>query len=77
MFDIIKDELLWASAWLYRATNDETYLNYLGGSGTTGGTRTMFSWDDKYAGVQILAAKVILFLHIFINYTLKVRSIRV
>ncbi|TYK24539.1 endoglucanase 13-like [Cucumis melo var. makuwa] len=55
-----QDELLWASAWLYRATNDETYLNYLGGSGTTGGTRTMFSWDDKYAGVQILAAKLVL-----------------
>ncbi|KAG6574819.1 Endoglucanase 13, partial [Cucurbita argyrosperma subsp. sororia] len=55
-----QDELLWASAWLYRATGDQTYLNYLGGSGNTGGTRTAFSWDDKFVGVQILAAKLVL-----------------
>ncbi|XP_022155794.1 endoglucanase 13-like [Momordica charantia] len=55
-----QDELLWAAAWLHRATEDQMYLNYLGGSGTTGGTRTMFSWDDKYAGVQILVAKLVL-----------------
>ncbi|XP_022958869.1 endoglucanase 14-like [Cucurbita moschata] len=55
-----QDELLWAAVWLYRATGDRAYLDYLGGSGNVGGTRTMFSWDDKFAGVQILAAKLVL-----------------
>jgi len=53
-----QDELLWAAAWLYRATNLKKYLDYLGGAGDNGGARTMFSWDDKYVGAQILAAKV-------------------
>ncbi|KAL6326512.1 hypothetical protein AAG906_008374 [Vitis piasezkii] len=55
-----QDELLWAAAWLYRATNDKTYSDYLSSSGNTGGTRTMFSWDDKYSGAQVLVAKFIL-----------------
>lgn len=53
----IQDELVWAAAWLYRATNDKAYLKYLG-SANTGGTRTEFSWDDKYAGAQVLVGKV-------------------
>ncbi|RVW98069.1 Endoglucanase 13 [Vitis vinifera] len=55
-----QDELLWAAAWLYRATNDKTYSDYLSSSGNTGGTRTMFSWDDKYSGAQVPVAKLIL-----------------
>ncbi|KAK7310410.1 hypothetical protein RJT34_07914 [Clitoria ternatea] len=55
-----KDELLWAAAWLHRATNQKRYLNYLEGSVDTGGQRTEFSWDDKYIGAQILVAKLVL-----------------
>ncbi|XP_062173735.1 endoglucanase 13-like [Alnus glutinosa] len=55
-----EDELLWAAAWLHRATGDQTYLDFLGGTGNTGGTRSMFSWDDKFVGVQVLAAKLVL-----------------
>ncbi|KAK7273717.1 hypothetical protein RIF29_14777 [Crotalaria pallida] len=55
-----KDELLWAAAWLHRATKLQKYLDYLGGSGDTGGARRMFSWDDKYVGAQILVAKLVL-----------------
>ena len=55
-----QDELLWAAAWLYRATNDKTYSDYLSCSGNTGGTRTMFSWDDRYSGAQVPVAKLIL-----------------
>nr|QCQ73718.1 endo-(1,4)-beta-D-glucanase [Litchi chinensis] len=55
-----EDELLWAAAWLERATNNKTYLNYLGGAGNTGGARTEFSWDDKYVGAQVLASKLVL-----------------
>lgn len=54
-----EDELLWAAAWLYRATNDSKYVDYLAKSNNTGGTRTMFSWDDKYVGAQVQVAKMI------------------
>lgn len=53
-----QDELLWAAAWLQRANQDQTAMDYLDESGTTGDVRTMFSWDDKFVGVQILVAKV-------------------
>ncbi|KAI5077316.1 hypothetical protein GOP47_0007140 [Adiantum capillus-veneris] len=58
------DELLWAALWLFEATADNNYLNYaiqnahnLGG---TGWAMTEFSWDVKYAGVQVLATKILL-----------------
>lgn len=53
-----QDELLWAAAWLHRATGDKEYLDYLGNSGDTGGSRTEFSWNDKYVGAQVLIARV-------------------
>ena len=57
-----QDELLWAAAWLYKATNDPYYLDYLGVNGDSMGgtswTMTEFGWDVKYAGVQVLVAKV-------------------
>lgn len=49
---------MWAAAWLHRATDDKTYLDYLGQAGNTGGARTVFSWDDKFIGAQVLVAKV-------------------
>ncbi|KAK4741240.1 hypothetical protein SAY87_024828 [Trapa incisa] len=58
------DELLWAAAWLYQATNNEYYLDYLGNNGdslgATGWTMTEFGWDVKYAGVQALGAKFLM-----------------
>ncbi|XP_008791427.2 endoglucanase 6 [Phoenix dactylifera] len=58
------DELLWAAAWLYQATNDRYYLDFLGTNGDAlGGTQwamTEFGWDVKYAGVQVLASKFLL-----------------
>jgi endoglucanase len=58
------DELLWASAWLYVATNDQFYLNYAtqnaASLGGIGWAVTEFSWDNKYAGVQILLSKILL-----------------
>ncbi|EAZ07048.1 hypothetical protein EE612_044358 [Oryza sativa] len=58
------DELLWAALWLHRATGRRGYLDYavamadeLGG---VGWAVTEFSWDVKYAGLQILAAKVLM-----------------
>ncbi|XP_058095965.1 endoglucanase 6-like isoform X2 [Magnolia sinica] len=58
------DELLWSAAWLYQATNDQYYLNYLGNNGDslggTGWAMTEFGWDVKYAGVQVLVSKFLM-----------------
>ncbi|KAK1419152.1 hypothetical protein QVD17_28311 [Tagetes erecta] len=58
------DELLWAAAWMYKATSNEFYLDYLGENGDafggTGWTMTEFGWDVKYAGVQTLVAKALI-----------------
>nr|DAD36284.1 TPA_asm: hypothetical protein HUJ06_006924 [Nelumbo nucifera] len=58
------DELLWAAAWMYQATNDEYYLNYLGNNGDslggTGWAMTEFGWDVKYAGAQVLVSKLLM-----------------
>ncbi|XP_047965133.1 endoglucanase 11-like [Salvia hispanica] len=55
-----KDELLWAALWLYKATDNLTYLNYAIQNGESFGGTTWaiaeFSWDVKYAGVQAIAA---------------------
>lgn len=62
-FFMMQDELLWAAAWLYRATKDVYYLKYVVDNavslGGTGWAVKEFSWDNKYAGVQILLTKVI------------------
>ncbi|KAK6145521.1 hypothetical protein DH2020_022341 [Rehmannia glutinosa] len=55
-----EDELLWAVAWLERATNDNTYLEFITQSWNNGGIRRMFSWDDKFVGAQVLVAKGVL-----------------
>ncbi|KAF6170421.1 hypothetical protein GIB67_014351 [Kingdonia uniflora] len=52
-----QDELLWAAAWLYTATGNQTYLADHILSANDGGTRSLFSWDDKYVGAQVLIAK--------------------
>uniref|UniRef100_A0A0D3G4H0 Endoglucanase n=1 Tax=Oryza barthii TaxID=65489 RepID=A0A0D3G4H0_9ORYZ len=58
------DELLWAAAWLFDATEDRSYLEYLAGNGDalggTGWSINQFGWDVKYPGVQVLAAKFLL-----------------
>ena len=49
----MQDELLWAAAWLYQASNNQYYLDYLGRNGDsmggTGWSMTEFGWDVKYA----------------------------
>uniref|UniRef100_N1QX90 Endoglucanase n=1 Tax=Aegilops tauschii TaxID=37682 RepID=N1QX90_AEGTA len=58
------DELLWAALWLHRATGRAGYLDYVVDNahefGGTGWAITEFSWDVKYAGVQILATRLLL-----------------
>ncbi|EMS66848.1 Endoglucanase 13 [Triticum urartu] len=59
-----QDELLWGAAWLYEATGDQDYLDYVARNadafGGTGWAVREFSWDNKYAGVQVLLSKVLL-----------------
>ncbi|XP_021852458.1 endoglucanase 5 [Spinacia oleracea] len=59
-----QDELLWAAVWLYRATNKDRYLEYVvqnaASMGGTGWAVREFSWDNKYAGVQVLVSKLLL-----------------
>ncbi|KAJ1268479.1 hypothetical protein BS78_07G138700 [Paspalum vaginatum] len=58
------DEMLWAALWLHRATGRTEYLDYaVDMADEFGGTSwdiNEFSWDVKYAGLQILAAKLLL-----------------
>ncbi|CAI0443963.1 unnamed protein product [Linum tenue] len=58
------DELLWAAAWLHRATGEDYYLKYVVDNavymGGTGCAVKEFSWDNKYAGVQVLLSKILL-----------------
>ncbi|BAT91095.1 hypothetical protein VIGAN_06240200 [Vigna angularis var. angularis] len=58
------DELLWAATWLHLATGDKYYLKYVVDNGVymggTGWAMKEFSWDNKYAGVQILLTKILL-----------------
>ncbi|CAI5500906.1 unnamed protein product [Closterium sp. Naga37s-1] len=57
-----QDELLWAAAWLQRATGEAQYLAFVKKNNETlqGATTSMnaFSWDNKFAGAQILLSKV-------------------
>ncbi|KAI5069660.1 hypothetical protein GOP47_0015961 [Adiantum capillus-veneris] len=57
------DELLWAAIWLYQATGEQTYLDYVAKNaysmGGTGWNMKELSWDVKFAGVQILVSKLL------------------
>lgn len=56
-----QDELLWGAAWLRRATQQDTYLNYIESNGQTLGADenvNEFGWDNKHAGLNVLVSKV-------------------
>jgi len=56
------DDLGWGAAWMYRATNETRYRNDLESHwnefGYQGSNAGQFSWDDKYAGIFVLGAKL-------------------
>lgn len=51
------DELLWAASWLFHATGDHSYFDYVSGKNgqefADWGSPTWFSWDNKLAGTQV------------------------
>ncbi|KAE9603535.1 putative cellulase [Lupinus albus] len=59
------DELLWAASWLYHATGDDSYLDYVTGQNgedyANWDSPTWFSWDNKLAGTQVLLSRLIFF----------------
>ncbi|XVE94582.1 hypothetical protein REPUB_Repub02eG0021100 [Reevesia pubescens] len=59
------DELLWAAGWLYHATGNQSYLEYVTGENgeefAEWGSPTWFSWDNKHAGTQVLLSRLSLF----------------
>lgn len=59
------DELLWAASWLYHATGDQSYLQYVTGKNgkdfANWGSPTWFSWDNKLAGTQVLLSRLSFF----------------
>jgi endoglucanase len=61
------DELIWAAAWLYVATKDQTYLakaeSYVSKLGKEGQTNNIaykwaHSWDDVHVGALLMLAKL-------------------
>lgn len=52
-----QDELLWGNAWLYRATKNATYLNFINTLGAND-MADIFSWDNKFAGARVLLSRV-------------------
>ncbi|KAL3634245.1 hypothetical protein CASFOL_021299 [Castilleja foliolosa] len=59
------DELLWAATWLYHATGERSYFEYVTGKNGDDfadfGSPTWFSWDNKLAGTQVLLSRVSFF----------------
>ncbi|XP_062119573.1 endoglucanase-like [Humulus lupulus] len=52
-----QDELLWAAIWLYKASGNITYLNYVLSNKGWSQPVSEFSWDNKFVGAQTLLAK--------------------
>ncbi|KAK2978285.1 hypothetical protein RJ640_017136 [Escallonia rubra] len=58
-----QDELLWGAAWLRRASQNDSYLNYIQNNGKTLGAEdniNEFGWDNKHAGLNVLISKEVL-----------------
>ncbi|KAK8483603.1 hypothetical protein V6N13_036289 [Hibiscus sabdariffa] len=56
-FSGYQDELLWSAAWLYKASGDKKYLNYVVRNQGWSEAVLELSWDTKYPGAQALLAK--------------------
>ncbi|KAK4403496.1 Endoglucanase 8 [Sesamum angolense] len=64
-FSGYEDELLWAAAWLHRATKSPVYWNYVvhnihNFKPQIEGGILEFGWDSKHAGINILVSKYVL-----------------
>ncbi|XP_047957550.1 endoglucanase 2-like [Salvia hispanica] len=59
------DELLWAAGWLYHATAEQPYLDFVTGKNADQfadwGNPSWFSWDNKLPGAQVLISRISFF----------------
>ncbi|CAH9114550.1 unnamed protein product [Cuscuta epithymum] len=56
-----EDEVVWAAAWLYKATNERQYLDYVvqnAASVTDDCQMKEVSWETKCGAVQVLVSKI-------------------
>ena len=56
-----QDELCWATAWVWRATDNMAYgklAKYHYDNFNCGKIEESFDWDKKHAGVQLLLAQM-------------------
>ncbi|KAL0403069.1 UNVERIFIED_CONTAM: Endoglucanase 8 [Sesamum radiatum] len=63
-FSGYEDELLWAAAWLHRATKSPLYWNYVvqnihNFKPHIEGGISEFGWDSKHAGINVLVSKYV------------------
>ncbi|XP_058745761.1 endoglucanase 8-like isoform X2 [Vicia villosa] len=57
-FNGYMDELVWGAAWLYKASNDKTYWNFVKSNIQSLGSLSEFGWDSKHAGINVLISEV-------------------
>ncbi|GAV91273.1 Glyco_hydro_9 domain-containing protein [Cephalotus follicularis] len=58
-----QDELLWAAAWLHKASRRRDYREYIVKNEVVlraGDTINEFGWDNKHAGINVLISKEVL-----------------
>ncbi|KAL8268970.1 hypothetical protein R6Q59_002768 [Mikania micrantha] len=58
-----QDELLWAAAWLHKASRRRQYREYIIRNEVilrAGDTINEFGWDNKHAGINVLISKEVL-----------------
>ncbi|KAE8730088.1 Endoglucanase 8 [Hibiscus syriacus] len=58
-----QDELLWAAAWLHKASRKRVYREYIVNNEVVlraGDTINEFGWDNKHAGINVLISKEVL-----------------
>jgi len=54
--------LIWGAAWLYKASNDENYMNFVK-SNIQSLQPYEFGWDAKHAGINVIVSQVSLIFH--------------
>ncbi|XP_031099388.1 endoglucanase 8-like [Ipomoea triloba] len=62
-FNGYQDELLWAAAWLHKASRRRLYREYIVRNEVVlraGETINEFGWDNKHAGINVLISKEVL-----------------
>ncbi|MCO5564930.1 hypothetical protein L7F22_018600 [Adiantum nelumboides] len=56
-----EDELLWGAAWMYKATREQEYMEFVVNNRQQIAERSPpFSWDDKHAGIHVLLSEIFL-----------------